>query len=259
MMVSVVLLNPPFYAFGKGLAMGSGMAGWPVWQGGWSDWGLWGLVVAGCALLGAGLRRWADAYGEHLEAGAMPDARTLWGAALRVRMRPSCVWRDGGSAALAGGCAALLLLTRGWAGLGVVGLCLTLLALAWIDARTHLLPDALTLPAMVAGWAWGPLGPVAASSASALIWAGLAGAAAVYRALRGHDGFGAGDIKYLAALAAWIGPLPALGVLWAACVLGLLAWALAPAPWSRPRPLGPCLTLVAVPGLLAGPAVQSWF
>ena len=85
----------------------------------------------------------------------------------------------------------------------------SLLALAWID-WTHLrLPDALTLPLLLAGLAataW--LDPAAATDhavAAALGYAALRLLAIGYRALRGRDGLGGGDAKMLAAAGAWVG------------------------------------------------------
>ncbi len=223
------------------------------------NWFAWGVPTVLCALAGAGCRRWALAYADLLDAGALPDGRALWTAARRIPTRPARLWPDALSALLVGLLAGWLLASRGWAGLGPALLCLVLCALAWIDAHSGLLPDALTVPLMIAGWAWGPLEIGVASSASALTWAGLAAAAGLFRRLRGVDGFGGGDIKCLAALAGWLGLVPTLGVLWGACVIGLLWCACVPGAWRRPHPFGPCIALASVPGLLAGPAVQSWF
>jgi leader peptidase (prepilin peptidase) / N-methyltransferase len=104
-----------------------------------------------------------------------------------------CAWRFGASPELL---AALLL---SWA----------LLALAMIDARTTLLPDAITLPLLWLGLLLA-LGPVFASLPDAVI-----GAAAGYLSLwsvfwlfkliTGKDGMGYGDFKLFAALGAWLG------------------------------------------------------
>ncbi len=87
----------------------------------------------------------------------------------------------------------------------------TLLTLAGIDLRLHCLPDALTLPLLLAGLlvraATNQAALTAHALAAALAWAALAGLAMVYKKLRGRDGLGLGDAKLLAAGGAWLGPL----------------------------------------------------
>jgi leader peptidase (prepilin peptidase) / N-methyltransferase len=84
-----------------------------------------------------------------------------------------------------------------------------LLALGWIDLRRWLLPDALTLPLIVAGLA------LAAAFAreelsdralgAVLGYLGLRAIALIYRAVRRREGLGQGDAKLLAAAGAWVG------------------------------------------------------
>lgn len=84
-----------------------------------------------------------------------------------------------------------------------------LLAIALIDLRHHWLPDALTLPLIVAGLAaaWVPVGPLLADRAigAAAGFSVLAAIGLAYRMLRGREGLGGGDPKLLAALGAWLG------------------------------------------------------
>jgi leader peptidase (prepilin peptidase) / N-methyltransferase len=84
-----------------------------------------------------------------------------------------------------------------------------LLALGWIDLRCWMLPDALTLPLIVAGLAaaimFDPDQVLDRALGAALGWACLAAIAALYRALRGREGLGGGDAKLLAASGAWLG------------------------------------------------------
>ncbi len=103
----------------------------------------------------------------------------------------------------------------------------TLLALGWID-WTHLrLPDALSLPLLLAGLTATALLDSAAVTDHA--WAAIAGYGSLrllatgYRRLRGREGLGGGDAKLLAASGAWVG-LSGLGpVLLIAAVAGLVA------------------------------------
>lgn len=222
------------------------------------DWNAVGLAVAAGVCVGLVLGRWARNYADRLDAGAPPTARTLWVSLADAPFWPWQPARDGATAALLGSAAGVL---ASDGGAGFVPLILALAALAWIDARSGLLPDALTLPLMAAGWLWGAQGVVAAAGASALVWAGLASLAWLYCRVRGRDGFGGGDVKCLAALAGWLGWEAMTGILWLACVLGL-AWALVRrGGWHRSYPFGPCIALAAGAWLLAwmcaAGAVQS--
>jgi leader peptidase (prepilin peptidase)/N-methyltransferase len=84
-----------------------------------------------------------------------------------------------------------------------------LLTLGWIDLRSYLLPDALTLPLVVAGlgaalW-FDPASLPAAALGAALGYLGLRLVGWTYRMLRGREGIGEGDAKLLAASGAWLG------------------------------------------------------
>jgi len=82
-----------------------------------------------------------------------------------------------------------------------------LAALAVIDARTFRLPDALTLPLIAAGLAWGAWrGELLASAFGAgLGYLAFVGLELAYQRLRGRAGLGRGDAKLLAAGGAWCG------------------------------------------------------
>ena len=84
-----------------------------------------------------------------------------------------------------------------------------LLALGWIDLRSWLLPDALTLPLIIAGLAaaflFNPDQLTDRALGAALGYFSLMAIAALYRRLRGREGLGGGDAKLLAASGAWLG------------------------------------------------------
>lgn len=143
--------------------------------------------------------------------------------------------------------------------------CAALLVLALIDARSRLLPDAITLPLLWAGLlvAWAGVGVnlrdavLAAALAYLLLWA----VNALFYHFRGRDGLGGGDMKLAAALGAWLGwaPLPAL--LLAACVSGI-SFAFASRgrrAWRASLPLGPFLAAAGAAGLVGAPVVQFVF
>lgn len=95
---------------------------------------------------------------------------------------------------------------RLWAGC-VLGW--TLLALAWIDFEHMLLPDALTLPLVLAGlaatWLLDPERTADHALGAALGYAAFRAIALGYERLRGRPGLGHGDAKLLAAAGAWVG------------------------------------------------------
>lgn len=230
-----------------------------------------GALIGALGGLCAG--RWAAAYAGRLAQGEAAVARTLYGTLWPAIVRGRPGWRDG----LCG--IGMALWFAGWLGVGAWSgltpalLGLMLVVLAWVDVHSGLLPDALTLPLMVVGWFQGPAGFAAASSASALTWLVLSAARALYAMLRQRDGFGGGDVKYLAALAAWVGVQGAASTLLLACLFGLswrglhaVRWRsrTVQGGWLRPGcaafPFGPWLTLAAlllIPGhWVTFPAMQ---
>lgn len=221
--------------------------------------GVWVTVLALCALAGFGSRRWADGYASALASGGRANARTLWrgarGAAAHVSVRIDVL---GGGLCL--GLGGLCLSFGGPDGVGRALACSVLFALAWLDVRSGLLPDALTWPLGLSGLLMGPLGLGAAVWAAVLVWALVAGGARLYRWCRGHEGFGGGDVKLITALAIWVGPQPLAWVVLLACLSGL-GWAAWVQRSWRPGgayPFGPFLALSAIPVLAGWPAVQSW-
>jgi leader peptidase (prepilin peptidase)/N-methyltransferase len=103
----------------------------------------------------------------------------------------------------------------------------TLLALAWVDWDSMLLPDVLTLPLIPAGLLatlW--LEPELATDhalAAAIGYTVLRGLALLYRKVRGREGLGEGDAKLLAALGAWVGLEQLPLVVLVAALAGLVA------------------------------------
>jgi len=132
-----------------------------------------------------------------------------------------------------------------------------LLLLALIDARTGLLPDALTLPLLWSGLAAalmnvGPVPLPEALTATMIAYVALYALAWLFLRLRGRDGMGGGDIKLLAAIGAWVGVTDVFLILLCASVTGL-GYALLVARSRRldaQHPFGPHLAGVAILVLL---------
>lgn len=143
----------------------------------------------------------------------------------------------------------------------------TLLTVAWIDLRTMLLPDVLTLPLLAIGLTvTGAARPDALADhmlAAALGYLSLSAVAWSYRRLRGRDGLGMGDAKLLGAIGAWLGlgELP-FALLLAACA-GLAAAAGAALAGKRMTaataiPFGPFLALSGWLLWLYGDWINDW-
>lgn len=129
--------------------------------------------------------------------------------------------------------------------LGVLGL--VLLGSALIDAKTRRLPDALTALAAIVGailaWTRSPFDLVLGVASAAVAFGLLQAVRLAFRARRGHDGMGFGDVKMIAALCLWLGP----AITWAVVVAGVVG--LAAMAVVRPRdgrmPFGPAIALGA--------------
>jgi leader peptidase (prepilin peptidase)/N-methyltransferase len=143
-----------------------------------------------------------------------------------------------------------------------------LLTLAVIDWETTLLPDSLTQPLLWLGlWAaemgWSGL------SVSNALWGAMVGyssfalIAFVFERVTGQEGLGAGDFKLLAALGAWLGPLPLIPLVFLAASsgagVGLVLRARGQLREGRYVPFGPFLALAAVVLVACGPSeVLHW-
>ncbi len=142
----------------------------------------------------------------------------------------------------------------------------TLLALATIDQRDLLLPDALTLPLIPAGlavaYAIEPARLGDHAIGAGLGFLAFAAIGWVYRRVRGREGLGLGDAKLLAGAGAWVSwsglasivlvaALAALAVVLARWLAGR-----APSPTER-VPFGPYLCLGAWLVWLYGPVMPG--
>ena len=155
----------------------------------------------------------------------------------------------------------------GWTGLAACVLLWTLLALAFIDADTQLLPDDLTLPLLWGGLLanlFGLFVPLASAVVGAI--AGYLVLWAVYwlfKLIRGKEGMGYGDFKLLAALGAWLGwpMLPQIVLVSSVlgAVGGILTIALKGRDKTVPMPYGPWLAGAGGIALFFGPAINAMY
>jgi leader peptidase (prepilin peptidase)/N-methyltransferase len=139
-----------------------------------------------------------------------------------------------------------------------------LLTLGWIDFRSWLLPDVLTLPLVISGLAvaavFDPEHLADCALGAAAGYLVLLGVAMLYRLWRGREGLGRGDAKLLAASGAWLGASALPQVVFFAAILALTGAAclrLAGVRLSAQSalPFGPFLAVVTWVLWLSGPFV----
>jgi leader peptidase (prepilin peptidase)/N-methyltransferase len=151
-----------------------------------------------------------------------------------------------------------------WAAMGFVA---AMIALAFIDIDTQLLPDDITLPLLWAGLLLN-IWTTYASLTSAVIGA-IAGYLSLwslywlFKLLTGKEGMGYGDFKLLAAIGAWLGwqalPLTLLLSSLVGAVVGLGLIVLAKHGRNVPIPFGPYLAAAGIIALLWGkPLTQAY-
>ncbi len=150
----------------------------------------------------------------------------------------------------------------GWGVAGVLALALTwsLIALAFIDADTTLLPDSITLPLLWLGLLvnlWGTFAPlrdavIGAVAGYLILWSIYW----LFKLATGKEGMGYGDFKLLGALGAWMGwkmllPIVLLSSVVGA-VVGIVMMLLARRGRDVPIPFGPYLAAAGFIALLYG-------
>jgi leader peptidase (prepilin peptidase) / N-methyltransferase len=172
----------------------------------------------------------------------IPFSRRIW-----VPVINACLWAYAADTASS--------YTAFWAALPGAGLASTLVLLALIDWDTTMLPDWLVLPLGLSGLAssyagFTPQSLLAGAASAAVVLGLLGGLAWVFQRIKGDSGIGGGDLKLLAALAAWWGVVGALYiVIWASLVT--VTWNLV---WRRFKgldpeaewPFGPAIVVAAL-------------
>ncbi|MDK4683953.1 A24 family peptidase [Kingella negevensis] len=135
-----------------------------------------------------------------------------------------------------------------------VGACLFtafVVALTFIDADTQLLPDQLTLPLIWLGLLFNLITgfiPLEQSVIGAVVgYMSLWTLFHVFKLLTGKEGMGYGDFKMLSAIGAWLGASILPIVVFAAALVGIIAFYAKRLSQGQPMAFGPCL------------AVAGWF
>ncbi|EEG10475.1 prepilin peptidase [Pseudogulbenkiania ferrooxidans] len=151
--------------------------------------------------------------------------------------------------------------------LGYAALTATLIALAFIDADTQLLPDSLTLPLLWGGLLFSLLGgrvPLDEAVIGAMLgYVSLWVIFWLFKLATGKEGMGYGDFKLLAALGAWLGwkmlPLVILLSSLVGAVFGIAMILMARLGRGQHLPFGPYLALAGWIALLWGEQIVGWY
>ncbi|QDF98639.1 prepilin peptidase [Azoarcus sp. DD4] len=143
----------------------------------------------------------------------------------------------------------------------------TMIALAFIDLDTQLLPDQLTLPLLWLGLAFN-LGSTFSALPSAVIGA-MAGYLSLwsvfwlFKLATGKEGMGYGDFKLLGAIGAWLGwkmlPLTILLSSLVGAIVGIALILLARHGRNVPIPFGPYLAVAGIVAMLWGDRITAQY
>jgi leader peptidase (prepilin peptidase)/N-methyltransferase len=141
-----------------------------------------------------------------------------------------------------------------------------LIVLFVIDLELQILPNAITLPGIAAGFLFSlaaPPGPIASLAGIALGAGILYGIAAAYYAVRKEEGMGMGDVKMLAMIGAFLGWRAVLLTLilasFAGALTGLALMSSKREGLRYALPFGTFLALGALAAMLAGDAILDWY
>jgi leader peptidase (prepilin peptidase)/N-methyltransferase len=151
----------------------------------------------------------------------------------------------------------------GWEALAWSGFSAAILALAFIDWDTTLLPDDINLPLLWAGLCAAALGVTDTPLLGAL-WGAVAGYLSLwlvywaFKLVTGKEGMGYGDFKLFAALGAWFGWQALIPVILMASVVGAVAGIAMKFRGSLREggyvPFGPFLAIAGLTVMIAGPS-----
>lgn len=141
--------------------------------------------------------------------------------------------------------------------------CLFLLTLTDLDAM--IIPDGCHIAAVLAWLAALPFVGMGRSEiiahliAGAALGGGLLAISLAMDKIMGRDTMGGGDIKLMAVVGLYLGPIGALFTLVLACVIGLAFNALRRGDGARAFPFGPSIAVAAAAMLLYGAPLVAWY
>lgn len=140
-----------------------------------------------------------------------------------------------------------------------------LVAIIWIDVHRQIIPDAISLPGILIGFAFSFINSLTSwqDSLIGLLAGGgiLYGIALLYYILRKQDGMGGGDIKLLAMIGAFLGwqslPFVIFFSSVSGSIIGILAMAIQKKGGATRIPFGPFLSLAALLYMLFFNEIQN--
>jgi len=145
----------------------------------------------------------------------------------------------------------------------VFALLAALLAVAWIDWEHMIIPDAISLGFLALGLALSPfIGPgLLRSLGGAVVGGGLLLLLGVlWQKTRGVEGMGGGDIKLMAAVGAFLGPVLSLLVIFVGAFLGALYGVVLLRKGGQAKvAFGTFLSMAAALVIFFGPWLIDWY
>jgi leader peptidase (prepilin peptidase)/N-methyltransferase len=138
--------------------------------------------------------------------------------------------------------------------LGYIYLSCVLICVLFIDWEFQIIPDRLTLPAILVGWLWAAFAPLG-------LWPSVLG---IGDWLFRKESMGGGDIKLAAVLGAFLGWHHVVLVFFLSALIGALGsgiWLLVSREMRQSRmiPFGPFLAVAAVLAALWGDEMITWY